>query len=103
MLRSDIFSLLKRGLVVALCLSFPSQLRAESSQDRIIELRRNIWPPSIAVLSDTPTRQDFRWALVLSGGGARGLAQIGVLQVFEEHGLVPDLIVGNSMGGIIGG
>ncbi len=41
--------------------------------------------------------------LVLSGGGARGLAHIGVLKVLEKHGLIPDLIVGASMGGIIGG
>lgn len=41
--------------------------------------------------------------LVLSGGGARGLAHIGVLKVLEEYGLVPDVIVGASMGGIIGG
>jgi len=42
-------------------------------------------------------------ALVLSGGGARGLAQIGVLKCFEEHALKPDLIVATSMGSIIGG
>lgn len=42
-------------------------------------------------------------ALVLSGGGARGLAQIGVLKSFEQHGLKPDLIVATSMGSLIGG
>jgi NTE family protein len=41
--------------------------------------------------------------LVLSGGGARGLAHIGVLKILEKYGLMPDLIVGTSMGGIIGG
>lgn len=41
--------------------------------------------------------------LVLSGGGARGFAQIGVLKVFEKYNLTPDLIVGNSIGAIIGG
>lgn len=101
--RSNIFSVLRNGFVVVLCLSFPCDLRAEGSRDKIIELSQNIWPPSITILTETPPRQDFRWALVLSGGGARGLAQIGVLEVFEEHGLVPDLIVGSSMGGIVGG
>ena len=43
-----------------------------------------------------------RFALVLSGGGARGLAQIGVLQALEDAGLKPDLVVGTSMGAIIG-
>jgi predicted acylesterase/phospholipase RssA len=42
-------------------------------------------------------------ALVLSGGGARGFGHIGVLKAIEEAGYVPDLIVGTSMGAIIGG
>ena len=41
--------------------------------------------------------------LALSGGGARGLAQIGVLQAFEEAGIQTDLIAGTSIGSIIGG
>jgi len=41
--------------------------------------------------------------LVLSGGGARGLSQIGVLQALDEAGIVPDLIVGTSIGSIVGG
>lgn len=43
------------------------------------------------------------FALVLGGGGARGLAHIGVLKVLEREGLIPDLLVGTSMGAIIGG
>jgi NTE family protein len=41
--------------------------------------------------------------LVLSGGGAHGIAHIGVLKVMEEAGLRPDIITGVSMGSIIGG
>ena len=41
--------------------------------------------------------------LVLSGGGARGLAQIGVLKALERHHIPIDLIVGNSLGSIVGG
>ena len=41
-------------------------------------------------------------ALVLSGGGARGFSQIGVLKVLEENGIEPDYIVGTSIGAIIG-
>ncbi len=44
-----------------------------------------------------------KFGLVLSGGGARGLAHIGVLKVLEENGLTPDYISGASMGAIIGG
>ena len=42
-------------------------------------------------------------ALALSGGGARGLAQIGILRAFKEAGITPNLIVGTSMGSIVGG
>ena len=44
-----------------------------------------------------------RVALALSGGGARGIAHIGVLQVFEEEGIPVDMIAGTSMGAILGG
>ncbi|HSA96673.1 MAG TPA: patatin-like phospholipase family protein [Acidobacteriota bacterium] len=43
------------------------------------------------------------WALVLMGGGARGLAHVGVLRVLERNGLAPAIITGTSMGGIVGG
>jgi NTE family protein len=44
-----------------------------------------------------------RIALVLSGGGARGIASVGVLQSLEQHQIPIDLIVGTSMGSIVGG
>lgn len=44
-----------------------------------------------------------RVAVVLSGGGAKGLAHIGVLKALEEHNVPVDYLVGTSMGGIVGG
>jgi len=41
--------------------------------------------------------------LVLGGGAARGLAHIGILKVIENLGISVDIIVGTSMGAIIGG
>ncbi|ESU23669.1 putative patatin-like phospholipase [Flavobacterium enshiense DK69] len=41
--------------------------------------------------------------LVLSGGGAKGLAHVGVLKVLEEAGVKVDYIGGTSMGAIVGG
>ncbi len=41
-------------------------------------------------------------ALVLSGGGARGLAHLGVVQVLQEAGVPVDVVVGTSMGGLVG-
>jgi predicted acylesterase/phospholipase RssA len=45
---------------------------------------------------------DGRLALVLSGGGAKGLAHLGVLAVLDSLGIRPDLVVGASMGSIVG-
>lgn len=42
-------------------------------------------------------------ALVLSGGGAKGIAHIGVIRYVESLGIPVDLVVGTSMGGLIGG
>ncbi|MFN8361302.1 MAG: patatin-like phospholipase family protein [Candidatus Kapaibacterium sp.] len=52
-----------------------------------------------------PNREVYRpkVAVVLSGGGARGLAQIGVLKQLEEAGIPIDYIVGTSIGAIVGG
>jgi NTE family protein len=49
-----------------------------------------------------PTRPG-RIGLVLSGGAVRGAAHLGVLQVFEEAGIRPDLVVGVSAGSVAGG
>lgn len=42
-------------------------------------------------------------AVVLAGGGAKGVAHIGALKVIEEAGIPIDIVVGNSMGAIVGG
>mgnify|MGYP003344176170 CR=1 FL=1 len=42
-------------------------------------------------------------AVVLSGGGAKGVAHISLLQTLDSLGIVPDLVVGTSMGSLVGG
>ncbi|WP_106828545.1 patatin-like phospholipase family protein [Parabacteroides pacaensis] len=42
-------------------------------------------------------------AVVLSGGGAKGIAHIGALKVIEEAGIPIDYVIGTSMGSIVGG
>jgi len=49
-----------------------------------------------------PIKNDVEFALVLSGGGALGLAHLGVIEDLENLGKTPVEIVGTSMGGIIG-
>lgn len=45
---------------------------------------------------------DLSFTLVLSGGGLKGLAHIGVFRALEERGLIPGLVVGSSIGSLIG-
>ena len=47
--------------------------------------------------------KNFKVGLALGGGGVRGLAHIGVFKVFEQANIPIDLIVGTSMGAVIGG
>jgi predicted acylesterase/phospholipase RssA len=63
------------------------------------------------VFAQQPTPQSARQpvcppgpvALVLSGGGAKGIAHVGVLQHLDSLGVRPDLVVGTSMGAVVGG
>jgi len=65
--------------------------------------------PAAATPATAPQNHDAnstkrpRVALVLEGGGALGFAHIGVLQYLEQHHIPIDLIVGTSMGGLVGG
>ncbi|MCB0457974.1 MAG: patatin-like phospholipase family protein [Flavobacteriaceae bacterium] len=52
--------------------------------------------------SDSIAKRDIKVGLVLSGGGAKGLAHIGVLKEIEKAGIRVDYIGGTSMGAIIG-
>ncbi|MBR4387899.1 MAG: patatin-like phospholipase family protein [Prevotella sp.] len=56
-----------------------------------------------SVSTDKPEKDRATVAVVLSGGGAKGMAHIGVLKVLEEAGIPIDIITGTSMGSIIGG
>ena len=47
------------------------------------------------------TRSSRKVGLALSGGGARGLAHIGVLEILEREGVPIDYLAGTSMGGVI--
>ena len=49
-----------------------------------------------------PTGPAPKIALVLGSGGPRGFAHIGVLKALEANGITPDLIVGSSVGSVVG-
>jgi len=59
--------------------------------------------PEAGATPTTASAERPRIALVLSGGGARGFAHVGVLQVLEAARVPVDMVVGTSMGAIIGG
>ncbi|HLE06927.1 MAG TPA: patatin-like phospholipase family protein, partial [Candidatus Nanoarchaeia archaeon] len=44
----------------------------------------------------------MKFGLALGGGGARGVAHLGVLKALEEAGFKPDVIAGTSIGSIVG-
>ncbi len=44
-----------------------------------------------------------KWGLALGGGGARGIAHVGVLKVLQREHLIPDVITGTSVGALLGG
>jgi NTE family protein len=60
-------------------------------------------PPAAPAPIDGTAAAHPRICLVLSGGGARGMAHIGVLKVLEELKVPIDCIAGTSMGAVVGG
>ncbi len=75
-------NLMRKFIMILLILCFPLALGAQEANAK---------------------KEDIKVGLVLSGGGAKGLAHIGVLKVIEEKGIKVDYIGGTSMGAIIGG
>ena len=57
----------------------------------------------LLLMLPTVEAQRKKVGVVLSGGGAKGVAHIGVLKVLEKAGIPVDVIVGTSMGSIVGG
>ncbi len=56
----------------------------------------------LVFLAVLPLSAHQRVGLVLSGGGAKGIAHIGVIQALEDHEVTIDCIAGTSMGAIVG-
>lgn len=58
---------------------------------------------TVALTQESQSSEHPKLALVLEGGGALGLAHIGVIQYLEEHHIPVSYIAGTSMGGLVGG
>ena len=50
----------------------------------------------------TVDQKKYRLGITLSGGGARGIAHIGVLESLRRHNLYPEIVSGSSMGALVG-
>ncbi len=59
--------------------------------------------PHLTYSQDSIAVKRPKVAVVLSGGGAKGFAHIGILKVLEEEGIPVDMIVGTSIGSLVGG
>lgn len=70
----------------------------------LYSIRKSLFVPvCIMFLLATSLSQAQKVALVLSGGGAKGVTHIGVIRALEEQGIPINYIAGTSMGAIIGG
>jgi len=78
-----------RLLLAVQCLAFAAAAHAQAAGDRSVE--------------GQPPAARLRVGLVLSGGGARGAAHVGVLKVLEQLHVPIDAIAGTSMGAVVGG
>ena len=58
-------------------------------------------PAAAAIPAPKPPLKPPKIGLALGGGAARGFAHIGVIQVLEENGIKPDLVVGTSAGSLV--
>ncbi|MDE5924441.1 MAG: patatin-like phospholipase family protein, partial [Muribaculaceae bacterium] len=101
----------------ALTANAQSQPQPSQSIDSLVVERNGIMSDSIVVersgvVADTlmnipdvaprDTTTRFRVGLVLSGGGAKGIAHIGVIKALEDNDIAIDCVAGTSMGAVVG-
>ncbi|HEY6946221.1 MAG TPA: patatin-like phospholipase family protein [Candidatus Acidoferrum sp.] len=92
---------MRRTLSVFLLFLLPSFLHAQQEAVPTTPPAQTPAAPAIAA-AKTPQRRP-KIGVALEGGGAMGLAHIGVLKWFEEHHIPVDYVAGTSMGGLVGG
>lgn len=87
-----------RALLFTLFLGFSLSVQAQkdTSSERLAQAYTQSMP-------GTQANQRPKIGLVLSGGGAKGAAHVGVLQVLEQHRIPVDYIAGTSIGAYVGG
>ncbi len=94
---------MKTAFTVAVFFTFVFYLHVNVAAVDIVEKRVEINGSKVRIYSNGNVQSQPKIGLVLSGGGARGLSHIGVLKVLQEHDIPIDLLVGTSIGSVIGG
>ncbi len=84
-------------------LAYTLQKMNSFSKHFYIALISLFWAHSSFSFQDTSFAPRPKIGLVLSGGGAKGMAHVGVIRSMEKAGIHPDYIVGTSMGSVVGG
>jgi NTE family protein len=82
---------------IFISIAFALLLAACATPPKPAEVVKPEVKPAVAAVKPPP-----KIALVLGGGAARGFAHIGVIKALEAQGITPDIIVGTSVGSVIG-
>lgn len=90
---------MKRALSAALVLALAACANAPSLRSAPPPVVQAPVIPAVPIVKAVPRPPKI--GLALGGGAARGFAHIGVLQVLEEQGIKPDLVVGTSAGSMV--
>jgi NTE family protein len=102
--RADLCTHILRALLIGTCLcgsAFAQQQKVLSVGSAPVESRAQNFTAGTGLPSTVPTNRPVM-GLALEGGGALGLAHIGVLEWFEENHIPVDRIAGTSMGALVG-
>ncbi|MGM0444913.1 MAG: patatin-like phospholipase family protein [Bacillota bacterium] len=83
-------------ILILLTFVFTSSIQAELSR---INVNKDMY--LVENFDRFKSVESPKLALALSGGGARGFVNLGVIKALDEEGIYPDIIIGSSMGGII--
>ncbi|MDE6559296.1 MAG: patatin-like phospholipase family protein, partial [Muribaculaceae bacterium] len=86
------------GIALACLPTFVSGLTA-SATERALPADSLMKVPDVA---EKDTSHHYKVGLVLSGGGAKGIAHIGVIKALEENNIAIDCLAGTSMGAVVG-
>lgn len=89
--------------IILLFFCFNSYLLSQSKILKTFSLPKNKIKNDQLLIKQSYKRFDPKIGLALSGGGARGIAHIGVIKVLVENNIPINFIVGTSMGNIVGG